>query len=220
MLSTDTKKLEEAYELFNKKYFDDMLPRAMITIQSSRGAYGHCTSKKIWANGEERYYELNLSAEYLARPIENVLATLMHEMVHIYCMERGIKDTSNAGRYHNKYFKYEAERRGLLISRADGIGWSVTAPTERFIQNIHAWGLGTPCENYRLSWNAVSADGDDTTGGTVNGTDTTAGGQTRKPSSTRKYQCPCCGNSVRATKEVNILCLDCEEQMVKVFGRR
>ena len=29
-----------------------------------------------------------------------------------------------------------------------------------------------------------------------------------------KYMCPCCGNSVRATKEVMIMCMDCEEPMV------
>ena len=34
-----------------------------------------------------------------------------------------------------------------------------------------------------------------------------------RPSSTRKYICPCCGNSVRATKTVNIACLDCDTQM-------
>ena len=35
-----------------------------------------------------------------------------------------------------------------------------------------------------------------------------------KISSTRKYICPCYGNSVRATKIVNIGCLDCGVQMV------
>ena len=97
MLSTDTKRLEDAYGVFNREYFNGELPMVMITIQSSLKAYGHCTTKKIWASGSDRYYELNLSAEYLSRPIENVLATLVHEMVHIYCMETGIKDTSITG---------------------------------------------------------------------------------------------------------------------------
>ena len=98
MLSTDTKRLEDAYRVFNREYFNGELPMVMITIQSSLKACGHCTTKKIWASGSDRDYELNLSAEYLSRPIENVLATLVHEMVHIYCMETGIKDTSNNGR--------------------------------------------------------------------------------------------------------------------------
>ena len=35
-----------------------------------------------------------------------------------------------------------------------------------------------------------------------------------KPSSSRKYVCPCCGNSVRATKCVHIACMDCQAEMV------
>lgn len=201
MLSTDTKRLEDAYGVFNREYFNRELPMVMITIQSSLKAYGHCTTKKIWASGSDRYYELNLSAEYLSRPIENVLATLVHEMVHIYCMETGIKDTSNNGRYHNKRFKTEAEMRDLKIAYAPTIGWSVTEPTEVFIRNVKNWGLYDACENYRLG--ALQTDSAD-------GTD-----KPRKKTSTRKYYCPVCGNSVRATKDVNILCMDCNVQMIK-----
>lgn len=201
MLSTDTKRLEDAYGVFNREYFNGELPMVMITIQSSLKAYGHCTTKKIWASGSDRYYELNLSAEYLSRPIENVLATLVHEMVHIYCMETGIKDTSNNGRYHNKRFKTEAEMRDLKIAYAPTIGWSVTEPTEVFIRNVKNWGLYDACENYRLG--ALQTDDSE-------GTD-----KPRKKSSTRKYYCPVCGNSVRATKDVNILCMDCNVQMIK-----
>ena len=151
MLSADTKKLENAYAVFNQEYFDNGLPVAMITIQSSRGAYGHCTTQKVWGFRRGALLRVKFgSRSTLSRPIEHVLATLMHEMVHIYCMENGIKDTSNAGRYHNKSFKAEAERRGLKISKAGYIGWSVTEPTEEFIQNIQDWGLDAACENYRL----------------------------------------------------------------------
>lgn len=38
---------------------------------------------------------------------------------------------------------------------------------------------------------------------------------TTRPSSTRKLICPCCGQSVRATKAVNILCGDCMVKMVE-----
>ena len=216
MLSKDTERLEKAYDILNDKYFNNALPAVMITIQSSKGAYGHCTTQKVWASGTGRYYELNLGAEYLARPIGNVLATLLHEMVHIYCMENGIKDTSNGGRYHNTRFKQEAEKRGLRISKAQYIGWSVTEPTEQFIQNLHDWGLDVACENYRLGAGFSSGTGgsDNGTGGSDtdnNGDD----GKKVKKSSTRKYICPCCGNSVRATKDVNILCGDCNQKMIK-----
>ena len=37
----------------------------------------------------------------------------------------------------------------------------------------------------------------------------TVGGGERKKSSTRKYSCPKCGNSVRATKDLALICGDC-----------
>lgn len=37
----------------------------------------------------------------------------------------------------------------------------------------------------------------------------------KSESSTRKYVCPCCGMSVRATREVRVMCMDCDEQMVR-----
>ena len=42
------------------------------------------------------------------------------------------------------------------------------------------------------------------------------GGKPPRTSSTRKYICPCCGMSVRATRTVRIACIDCDEQMVEV----
>ena len=214
MLSADTKRLEEAYSKFNDYYFESALPDVMITIQSSRGAYGHCTTQKVWASGDERYYELNLGAEYLDRPIENVLATLMHEMVHIYCMENGIKDTSNLGRYHNKKFKEEAEKRGLLISKHDYIGWSVTQPSEKFIGVIKEMGLDVACENCRvgekIQLGGDSSDGDDTPG-------IEKKPRIKKPSSTRKYVCPFCMVSIRATRDVHIICADCMEPFMRIY---
>lgn len=53
----------------------------------------------------------------------------------------------------------------------------------------------------------------------IGGKDGTEGGieLPKKPKcSTRKYQCPCCGNSFRATKDINVLCLDCNVQYEKV----
>lgn len=49
------------------------------------------------------------------------------------------------------------------------------------------------------------------TGGGLGG-----GAATPKPSNTRKLACPCCNQSVRATKAVNILCGNCMERMVEV----
>ena len=99
MLSKYSALFEKAFQVFNAVYFDDELPDVVITIQSRPKAFGYITVNKVWADETEYYHEINISAEYLNRPIENTLATLQHELIHLYCMENDIADTSNGGRY-------------------------------------------------------------------------------------------------------------------------
>ena len=72
---------------------------------SSPKTYGHFTVGQVWKAEESHYNEINISAEHLDRNIENVMATLQHELVHFYCQINNIADTSHGGRYHNKNFK-------------------------------------------------------------------------------------------------------------------
>ena len=53
----------------------------------------------------------------------------------------------------------------------------------------------------------------DIMGALPKGTASSGTGAAKKPSSTRKYICPICRQSVRATKIVNILCGDCMVKM-------
>lgn len=213
MLASDSTLLETAFDVFNKVYFENSLPKAVITIQSSPKRFGYITVHKVWKDSEDGYHEINIGAEYIARPIENVLATLMHEMVHLYCLGNGIQDTSNGGRYHNKRFKAEAEKRDLKIEYAKYIGYSVTSPTDRFVEVIKENGLCTEIDHCRTMGSVrlpPAGGGDD---GSISG-----GSLGKKRSSTRKYICQHCGISVRATKDVNIICGDCMDVMVKVDG--
>ena len=134
-----TQYLVKVFRLINQEYFNNELEEPTITIQSTVGAYGHITTNKVWSNDEVKSYELNISADYLNRPIENVVATLIHEGVHLYAMQNGIKDTSNRGVYHNRTFKELAEQRGLLISRHEKYGWTITEPTEETIDFCISW---------------------------------------------------------------------------------
>jgi hypothetical protein len=56
-----------------------------------------------------------------------IFATLLHEAVHAVAFERGIKDTSRQGRYHNARFRAVAEELGLEAGRDSPFGWSSTA---------------------------------------------------------------------------------------------
>lgn len=200
--------LEKIYRCLNEDFFDDSLPVPIITVQSKPGTCGHCTTSKVWQRPDGNTYELNIAAEVLNYAIEETLDTMLHEMVHLYCRENGIKEVSRGGMYHNGRFKAEAEKRGLECYRCGHYGWN-TRPSDRLVEYAlsKGWneiriGRNSVVPGIRIGASGVSHPGNPT-------------GE-RRPSSTRKLQCPCCGTSVRATKTVRILCMDCMQQMTEV----
>lgn len=203
--------LEKIFRALNAKYFDNQLEEPIITIQSTPRAYGHVTVAKAWHKGSTTRHELNISAGTLDRPIENVVATMLHECVHLWNMQQSIQDTSRGGAYHNKKFRDAATARDLQISYDKRIGWSITQPTDVLCEFILDQGW-TDIQMNRIKWSFAPRGA---------GSGNAAGGETGKAPTTngnshhRKYVCPCCGNSVRATKAVNILCMDCGRQMVQ-----
>ncbi len=125
--------LEDIFDKLNAIYFEGKLPKPVITVQTTPKAYGHCSTKKIWKAGDtEGMYEINLGAEFINRPKEQTCATLLHEMVHLYCNENEISETCQKGRYHNKTFKAECEARDLEVEYDRANGYSHTIATEAF----------------------------------------------------------------------------------------
>jgi len=100
------------------------------------------------------------------------------------------------------------EARDLSISYNSRIGWSITEPTEALIDFIISQGWDDIMMNRQEGLSIRGIGGPGAKGGI-----TPPMGRT---SSTRKVVCPCCGQSVRATKKVNILCGDCLLPMVEV----
>ena len=202
--------LNKMFDLLNQRFFENTLSRPTITIQSTPKAYGHFSLRKdTWISKLGGTHEINIGAGTLSRPIEEVAATLLHEMVHYYNHENGIQDCSRGNTYHNKKFKEAAEQRGLCISHSDKYGWSHTKPADELLEFV----LENDLTDILLNRNEATSF-------QIGGTGTHSGGAVvigTKPrtSSTRKYVCTCCGMSVRATKVVRIACMDCDEQMVE-----
>ncbi len=109
-------KLENLFSKFNEKFYNGELQTPVITVSpdTTKGAYGWCTAWKAWSVGEQKkvtdlatltkealeamkkddgFYEINICAEHLARPFEQVAETLLHEMVHLYNLQIGVQDT-------------------------------------------------------------------------------------------------------------------------------
>ena len=221
MLKSMQEVLERGFDVLNERYFNGELPPIVITIMSSPRSRGHFSVRKEWRVDEERFNEINISAEHLNRSVESIMATLCHELVHYYCQLNGINDTSQNYRYHNKRFKEEAEKRGLIITYAKYIGYSVTQPSEEFVQVIKEAGIEKPMDINRDGYIDMASllgllGGLQGGANGQNGKGGNAGIIAKPKSSTRKYTCPCCGNSFRATKDINVMCMDCNEQFVKV----
>ena len=194
------------YRELNEKLFSGKLEQAVLTVSpdNTKGAYGWMTNAKAWKadtmtdeitadrkNFKDGYHEINLCAEHLSRPIAEVAGTLLHEMVHLYNYQRGVKDTSRHGWYHNEAYRKAAESVGLIVEKTEKYGWSTT----RLNDDLKAWAEEN-FTKFSLSRRVLNKKQKKTT-----------------KAHSIKYVCPCCGNSVRATKPLSVRCDDCDELM-------
>ena len=211
-MSRAVSQLEHMYNALNADKFDGALPMPIITVQSKPGTWGHCSRARVWQRKDEQTYEMNIAAETLSAPIEEIIDTLLHEMVHLYCRENDIKEVSRSGKYHNGKFKDLAESVGLVCVREGIYGWNtVGTGNDKLIEYALEKGWSEIMLNRQtVNGFRIGIPGS----GAAHGGSATPGG--KAPSSTRKLQCPCCGNSVRATKAVRIMCMDCMQQMNEV----
>lgn len=188
-------KLENLFDLLNAAYFEDKLPKPVITVQSTPKFYGHCSTKKIWKSETDAQYEINIGAEYLNRPSADTAATMCHEMVHLYCLENGIADTCQKGRYHNKAFKTECELRDLEVGYDRANGYTHTTPTEAFKKTLEDAGFVLEVPFTRVPPKAKAKAARE---------------------KAHKYVCPVCGQEVKTTAELSLICGVCEVPMTRV----
>lgn len=158
MLKPRVDMLEYIYDTYNEILFNNELPVIAITIQNngkSNFVMGWCSARPCWINVEgladpndenaigerildeysEKWYEINISAEYLGMGTIETVGTLLHEMVHLYHCMKGIKDCSGKG-YHNKTFKEKCEEIGLKCELIKGKGYCKTSVSEELINSI------------------------------------------------------------------------------------
>ena len=219
--------LEGMYNLANNILFASKdikveLP-VLITIQSrgKHNALGWVTSQKAWIDGkgEDFAYELNVAAESLARPAADIFNTIVHEMCHLVNIQRGVQDCTNSQR-HNKKFKEICDKVGLYCEQMGRYGWAATHEPEKnsdelkailsaYMEHGNPAALGMQRKDYAVKV-TKGGSGEEGAGGENAGTSTPK----KRKSNQRKYVCPKCGTSVRATKDVRIMCADCMELMI------
>lgn len=194
-MSETIKTLESIFDKLNAIYFESKLCRPVITVQTTPKAYGHCSTKRVWKSETESQYEINLGAEFINRPKDQTCATLLHEMVHLFCIENVIADTCQRGRYHNKTFKAECEARDLAVDYDRTNGYAYTAPTDTFRSKLTAAGVDLERPFAKLARIMPKAKA------------------TAARAKARKYICPVCGQEVKSAAELSLICGICNVPM-------
>lgn len=171
-------------------------PKGTLTL-------GHFAARR-WQQGEDGspLAEIFVGGEGLALGAVGVLGTLLHEAAHAAAHTRGIKDTSRAGRYHNRRYKEVAEELGIQVTQTASIGWSDTtvpdatraeySPTLAALTEALTW--------YRQSEGALLP----TAAGGENDSDSDeAGTDGSRKSNNNGVACTCgCGRRIRVAPSV------------------
>ena len=206
--------LQRNFKRLNEIYFNGELEKPVITILTDNkgGAYGWISVNKVWSSKDSKYFrEINLCAEYLNRPAELVITTLLHEMVHLWNIQNGIQDCSRSGTYHNAKFKEIAEKCDMLVEKSDKYGYCITKPSEKLIEYVKE-NCRVGC--FKLERMKTYKDGTPKT--TTTGSDGKEKTVSRTKQSMRKYTCPACKLIIRASRDITgkLLCVDCNEILV------
>ena len=100
-----------AYDVLNKHLFSGKLPDCLITLQRRKRSYGYFCGNRFGREDGKVTDEIALNpSHFRERPLKEVLATLAHEMVHLWQHHHG---KSGRGRYHNRQWADKMKSIGL-----------------------------------------------------------------------------------------------------------
>jgi hypothetical protein len=106
--------LTTAYDYFNRELFAGTLPPCLITMQRHKGSYGYFSGARFQntANQEEVIDEIALNpAHFATRTLEQVLSTLVHEMMHLWQHHFGTPPRKS---YHDRQWALKMREVGLI----------------------------------------------------------------------------------------------------------
>ncbi len=186
------------YDDINERFYDEELPTCVLSFQTRRkDNRGHYVLQR---NSSGLRCDININSKHLPDPLERVAHTLAHEMGHCYF---DIYGEPGKGRYHKKPFREKMDEIGTPCTEwGKGLG-----NEEPFVSFLRERGIG-PTTRLDLP---VPEEED---GGDEEGDDGHEGGGQTDPSSSPldRWTCPC-GTVVYATRDINVQCLECGEDL-------
>jgi len=104
--------LKVAFDFFNFKLFEGMLPECILTVQREKKTMGYFSPFR-WSNTEGKIvHELAINPAYFAgHPLLEIFQTLVHEQCHLWQQEFGKPSRSC---YHNREWADKMISIGLI----------------------------------------------------------------------------------------------------------
>ena len=123
--TTEYGSFEEAFNCFNRELFNHKLPPCLITLQRKKGALGYYSPHRFKSRVNQAHTdEIALNpALFNGQTDEDILSTLVHEMVHQY---QRLYGNPGRGRYHNREWADLMIERGLMPSSNGSPGGKLT----------------------------------------------------------------------------------------------
>jgi hypothetical protein len=192
-----------AFDHFNTELFAGRLTRPMLTIRNHADAYGYYSPERfgdVTTEGAHTSDEIAINPRRIAnRPVQEVLSTLVHEMVHQYQHCFG-KPSRNG--YHNKGWVALMKGVGLQPSSTGEPGGKETGQTvSHYI--ITGGRFDVACgallaRGFELRWADITRE-------------------RKRPEVVErpvKYVCPTCGRYVKGEADFRLACVDCAALMM------
>jgi predicted SprT family Zn-dependent metalloprotease len=193
----DYQTLESAFNLFNKKLFDNKLPTAIITLQRKQSCLGYYSPERFEnkSNKKTTKDEIAMNPEHFVRKDKEILATLAHEMCHQWQHHFGIRKSRTV--YHNREWADKMEEIGLIPSNTGEPGGKRTGqkmthyidPKGRFIEILKN-------DVKKIIWESKVDI------------------KKKAPKTRVKFTCPSCDGKAYAKPEMSLICGECQEEMV------
>jgi predicted SprT family Zn-dependent metalloprotease len=195
-----------AYGVFNEKLFSGVLPACLITMQRHRGSYGYFSGSRFAnaADPGEITDEIALNpARFAKRKPEEVLATLAHEMVHLWRHHQGHVPTRG---YHDRAWADKMLTIGLIPTATGEAGARMTGQkVTHVIEKGGAYEQTVTVDHPAILYADRAGESDEE--------------RRRKAASKTKYTCPRCGLNAWAKPNATLLCGTCEQQLhCKIAG--
>jgi SprT-like family len=146
--------LQLAYDWFNQQLFEAALPSCLITLQRNKRTMGYFSKERFVDHAGVKTDEIAMNPEYFAvQTVEDVLSTLVHEMVHLWQEHMG---KPGRGKYHNQEWADKMLAIGLCPSHTGKPGGKQTGDqvdhfivkNGKFLTSCKAL-LGT---DFKISW--------------------------------------------------------------------